>query len=181
MSGLKAVLGDRIAGIGLEYGTLPVRQVMAALIAERWLHYHGDRNTKTGQEISATMRAAFYPDSEEWRTAITTTARLVVQQVLDHVGGRTMLWAVDKKIVRHVLERDGQLVEIPIRVTFEYAIEDGTLVDDTLSLKTLFNAAAVLKRFPNLDETELHDEIDANVRREINEHLALAGYTSPDT
>ena len=26
-----------------------------------------------------------------------------------------MLWAVDKKIVRYMLERDGQLVEIPIR------------------------------------------------------------------
>jgi hypothetical protein len=92
-----------------------------------------------------------------------------------------MLWAVDKKIVRHVLERDGQLVEIPIRVTFEYAIEDGTLVDDTLSLKTLFNAAAVLKHFPTLDETDLHDEIEDNVRREIDEHLALAGYTGPNT
>lgn len=89
-----------------------------------------------------------------------------------------MLWAIDKKIVRYVLERDGQLVEIPIRVTFEYAIEDGTLVDDTLSLKTLYNKAAVLKRFPGLDKQELDDEIGANVRQEIHEHLALAGYTT---
>lgn len=91
-----------------------------------------------------------------------------------------MLWAIDKKIVRHMLECDGQLVEIPIRVSFEYAIENGVLVDDTLSLKTLFNEAAVLKRFPSLNKDDLDEEIGASVRREINEHLALAGYTSPD-
>ncbi len=89
-----------------------------------------------------------------------------------------MLWAVDKKIVRYILERDGQLVEIPIRVTFEYAIQDGTLVKDTLTLKSLFNQAAVLKRFPSLDKQELDEMISVSVRQEIDEHLALAGYSS---
>ena len=89
-----------------------------------------------------------------------------------------MVWAVDKKIVRYMLERDGQLVEIPIRVTFEYAIQDGSLVKDTLSLKSLFNQAAVLKRFPSLDKQELDEMISVSVRQEIYEHLALAGYTS---
>ena len=91
-----------------------------------------------------------------------------------------MLWAVDKKIIRHVLQRDGQLVEIPIRVTFEYAIHRGTLVNDTLKVETLFNEAAVLKQFPNLDLQGLVDEIEANAQQEIQEHLALAGYTNPD-
>ena len=91
-----------------------------------------------------------------------------------------MLWAIDKKIVRHVLEREGQLVEVPIRVTFEYAIEDGALVDDTLTVKTLFNEAAVLKQFPTLDKQSLDEEISASVHQEIYEHLALAGYTSSD-
>ena len=91
-----------------------------------------------------------------------------------------MLWAVDKKIMRHVLEHDGQLVEIPVRVTFEYAIEDGVLVDDTLRLKTLFNEAAVLKRFPTLDKHDLEKAISDNANREIHEHLALAGHTNLD-
>ncbi len=89
-----------------------------------------------------------------------------------------MLWAIDKKIVRYMLELEGQLVEIPIRVTFEYAIEDGALVDDTLTLKTLYNEAAVLKRFPSLNKQDLDEKISVSVRREIHEHLALAGYTS---
>lgn len=89
-----------------------------------------------------------------------------------------MLWAREKKIVRYVLEREGSLVEIPIRVTFEYAIEDGQLVGDTLKLTTLFNEAAVLKRFPTLDQQDLAAKIGATVTREIREHLALAGYTS---
>ena len=86
-----------------------------------------------------------------------------------------MLWAVDKKIVRHLLEHDGVLVEIPIRVSFEYAVEDGQLVADSLTLKTLFNEAAVLKRFPGLDKSELDEAISATVLQEIHEHLALSG------
>ena len=86
-----------------------------------------------------------------------------------------MLWAVDKIIVRHLLERDGVLAEIPIRVSFEYAVEDGELVADSLTLNTLFNEAAVLKHFPNLDKSELDQEIAATVQQEIREHLALSG------
>ncbi|MDH3640650.1 MAG: M14 family metallopeptidase [Gammaproteobacteria bacterium] len=87
MSGLKAVLGDRLAGMGLEFGTVPMTQVMEALIADRWLTYHGERNSELGEQIRAKMRAAFYPDSEEWQTAITTCARLVVHQALDYAAG----------------------------------------------------------------------------------------------
>jgi hypothetical protein len=90
-----------------------------------------------------------------------------------------MLWARDKKVVRYVLEREGQLVEIPIRVTFEYAIDDGMLVNDSLVVKTLFNEAAVLKRFPDIGQEDLNKEIGIVVQQEIHEHLALAGYSYP--
>ena len=86
MTGLGAVLGDRLAGMGLEFGTLPIAQEMQALIADRWLHYHGDRASEQGMQIRAKMRAAFYPDSAEWRETITATARLVVQQALDYAS-----------------------------------------------------------------------------------------------
>jgi hypothetical protein len=86
MSGLATMLGDRLAGIGLEFGTRAWRDVMNALIADRWLHYHGDRQSELGQEIMASMRDAFYPDSEPWRTTIAATARLVVQQALDYAA-----------------------------------------------------------------------------------------------
>ena len=88
-----------------------------------------------------------------------------------------MLWAIDKKVVRYVLEHSGLLVEIPIRVTFEYAIEDGLLVDDTLTLNTLFNEQAVLKQFPDLDKDDLMKDISVSMHQEIHEHLALSGYT----
>lgn len=88
-----------------------------------------------------------------------------------------MLWAIDKKVIRYVLERQGELVEIPVRVSFEYAIEDGVVVKESLAVKTLFNEAAVLKRFPDLTAEALNDEISASAHQEIHEHLALAGYT----
>ena len=31
-----------------------------------------------------------------------------------------MVWVVDKKIVRHVVERDGRFAEVPVRVSFEF-------------------------------------------------------------
>jgi len=88
-----------------------------------------------------------------------------------------LLWAIDKKVVRYVLERHGRLLEIPVRVTFEYAIENGAVVNESLTIKTLFNEAAVLRRFPDLTPEELNTEICTSMLQEIHEHLALSGYT----
>jgi hypothetical protein len=86
MSGLASVLGDRLAGIGLEFGTLPIKEVIAALIADRWLHYHGDRDSPLGQQIVKKMRDAFYPDSPQWQETIAATGRMVVAQALDYTA-----------------------------------------------------------------------------------------------
>ena len=86
-----------------------------------------------------------------------------------------MIWVVDKKIVRHLIEHGGQLVELPIRVSFEYAVEEGTIVDGSLSLKTLYNKASVQKHLPTIDGEILEGEVQATVARSIDEHLAMSG------
>ena len=84
-----------------------------------------------------------------------------------------MVWVVDKRIVRHVLERDGQFVEIPVRVKFEYEQVDGRMIDGTLETEKLYNEPSVLKIFPGLDAHELEREIEATVQRDIREYIAL--------
>lgn len=88
-----------------------------------------------------------------------------------------MIWVVDKKVVRHLVEQDGRLAEVPIRVKFEYAVEDGTVLDGSLSLNPLYNKDAVCRHFPDLDDEQLEEEVQATVERAIDEHLALSGLT----
>lgn len=90
-----------------------------------------------------------------------------------------MIWVIDKKVVRYLIERNRQMAELPIRVSFEFALEEGTVLDGTLTLKTLYNKSAVCRHFPDIDETALEDEVQATVERAIDEHLALSGYSRP--
>lgn len=90
-----------------------------------------------------------------------------------------MIWIVDRKVVPHLIARDGRLAEVPIRVTFEYAVEDGVVLDGTLSLKRLYNKGAVCRHFPGIDDDRLDEEVQATVERAVDEHLALSGLTRP--
>jgi len=87
-----------------------------------------------------------------------------------------LIWIVDKKVVPHLIEEDGQLAEVPVRVSFEYAVEEGTVVDGSLSLSTLYNKHNVCKHFPDLDGEALDEAVQATAERAIDEHLALAGF-----
>ena len=87
-----------------------------------------------------------------------------------------LIWVVDKQIVRHLIERSGQMVELPIRVAFEYALEGNAVVEGSLTLKTLYNKPSVLKCFPGFDPDELESEVQHTVERAIDEHLAMAGF-----
>ncbi len=90
-----------------------------------------------------------------------------------------MIWVIDKKVVRHLIQRNRQMAELPIRVSFEFALEEGTVLDGSLTLKTLYNKSAVCRHFPDIDEIALEDEVQATVERAIDEHLALSGYSRP--
>lgn len=87
-----------------------------------------------------------------------------------------MVWVIDKKVVRHLLEAGSQLAEIPVRVKMEFELVDGTLVPDTLKLESLYNKDLVCKRFPNIEGAWLDEEIDKTVEHAIDEHLRMQGY-----
>ncbi|MBT3708444.1 MAG: DUF2817 domain-containing protein, partial [Gammaproteobacteria bacterium] len=71
-----------IVGAGLEFGTVPGRDVVLALVADQWLHRYGNPASPEAALIKGMMMDAFYPDSDEWRESIVGIARDVVDQAL---------------------------------------------------------------------------------------------------
>ena len=70
------------AGIALEYGTLPLAQVIEALRADQWLENHPDAPQDQRAAIKRQVRDAFYQEADDWKTMVYAQARVGVQQAL---------------------------------------------------------------------------------------------------
>jgi hypothetical protein len=70
-------------GIALEYGTVPVMEVMGALRADHWLHNHPEAPAELAASIRAGMLDAFYTDTDAWRGQIISQARQAMFQAVD--------------------------------------------------------------------------------------------------
>lgn len=69
-------------GIALEYGTLPILQMLQALRAEHWLHQHPEAPAEQAAQIKADLFAAFYTDTDAWRGQIISQARQALFQAV---------------------------------------------------------------------------------------------------
>ena len=56
-----------VVASAIEVGTLGSEEVRLSIIADNWLHLRGDVFSPVGRQIKAQIRAAFYPDNDEWR------------------------------------------------------------------------------------------------------------------
>lgn len=74
-------------GIALEYGTVPIMDVMGALRADHWLHNHPEAPTELAAPIRAKMLEAFYTDTDAWRGQIISQARQAMFQAVDGLSG----------------------------------------------------------------------------------------------
>ncbi|HUK11165.1 MAG TPA: M14 family metallopeptidase [Stellaceae bacterium] len=71
LSGMERRLAQtEVTGLAIEYGTLPLEQVLTALRADNWLHLHGKLDSTSGREIKAQVRDAFYGDKDDWKEMI---------------------------------------------------------------------------------------------------------------
>jgi hypothetical protein len=71
------------AGIALEYGTLPLMEVMDALRADQWLQNHAERASPAQRDaIKQRIRDAFYVDTDEWKRRVVEQAREAVLQAI---------------------------------------------------------------------------------------------------
>lgn len=75
-----------ITGITLEYGTVPVKDVLDAVRADNWLHAHGDLRARQARDIKAQIRTAFYPEADDWKGMVFERSVDVLRRA---VGGLT--------------------------------------------------------------------------------------------
>ncbi len=66
--------------IALEYGTLPIMEMIAALRADQWIENHPEAPDALRAQIKQRTRDAFYIDTDEWKQRI-------VEQALDAAHG----------------------------------------------------------------------------------------------
>ena len=67
-------------GIALEYGTLPIMEMMTALRADQWLEVHPEAPQAQRVQIKRQMRDAFYVDTDAWK-------QQVIEQAVDAAHG----------------------------------------------------------------------------------------------
>lgn len=70
-------------GIAMEYGTLPMAEIMPALRAEHWLNIHPDAPAALGRQIKQQMMDAFYTNTDAWKGQIISQARQALFQAAD--------------------------------------------------------------------------------------------------
>ncbi|MDD9951849.1 MAG: DUF2817 domain-containing protein [Zetaproteobacteria bacterium] len=70
----------------LEFGTVDLSQVLYILRADNWLHHHAalqDPQDPKWLHIKKQLKAAFYPGTDAWCTAVATQGQAVVQEMLN--------------------------------------------------------------------------------------------------
>jgi hypothetical protein len=87
-----------------------------------------------------------------------------------------MVWVVEKKVIHHVLALGFDMVDIPVRVRFEFEVREGTFVPGSLSTHTLYNRDLIERRYPAMDLGSLEDSIGKKVAKEIRKHLNSCGF-----
>ena len=75
-------------GIALEFGTLPMPEIIDALRADQWLENHPETDAARSAAIKRRIRDAFYLDTNEWKAQIVDQARQAAQQALAGLGQR---------------------------------------------------------------------------------------------
>lgn len=91
-----------------------------------------------------------------------------------------MLWVVDKKVIKHVVEAGAALVEVPVRIRFEFGLAEERFVSGSMKRSFVYNRRALVRRFPQLDDATLDAEMEDIVDRALCEHLKFAGYAQGD-
>lgn len=71
-----------VTAMAIEFGTVPSNEVFRALRKDNWLHLYGELDSDEGRAIKAELRAAFYPDTDEWKEMIWTRGLEVINQAI---------------------------------------------------------------------------------------------------
>lgn len=73
----------QFTAIAMEYGTVPVAEVLNALRAEHWLANHPEAPAGLTKQIKQQLLDAFYIDADDWKGQIVSQARQSMFQAID--------------------------------------------------------------------------------------------------
>ena len=82
----EAAGGADVTSATLEFGTYPVRDVLHALLADNWLHAHGDIDSALGREIKADIRKRLFPDEADWKKRVLAKGVEILNRALEGLG-----------------------------------------------------------------------------------------------
>ncbi len=72
--------------VAIEYGTLPLMDVLNSLRADNWLYAYGDVDSELGKQIKKQIRDAFYCDADDWKEMIWTRGIETIEKALKGLG-----------------------------------------------------------------------------------------------
>jgi hypothetical protein len=88
--GLSASIGllphAQVTAIALEFGTLPIENMLEAVRADAWLHARGKLQTPQADAIKTQIRTAFYGDAPDWKGMIAGQSLLACRQAVAGLG-----------------------------------------------------------------------------------------------
>lgn len=87
-----------------------------------------------------------------------------------------MVWVVEKIVVYHLLDMGYERANIPVRVEFEFEVQNGSVVPDSVSKKVLYNLPFLQKRYPELDRHRLQEAVEHTVDQGIRAYFMKCGY-----
>ena len=74
-------------GIALEYGTLPLFEMIDALRADQWLAVHPQADAALAAAIKQRTRDAFYTDTDRWKCQVIEQARDAAERAVRGLAG----------------------------------------------------------------------------------------------
>jgi Protein of unknown function (DUF2817) len=74
-------------GMAMEYGTVPVLDVINALRADQWLENHPETDESIARDIKRQVRDAFYTDTDAWKEQVLVQAHDAVRKALRGLAG----------------------------------------------------------------------------------------------
>ncbi len=86
-----------------------------------------------------------------------------------------MVWAVEEMVVHVRVDCGVECARVPVRAKFEFEVQDGLFVLDTLSFDILYNRRLLEKRYPQLDFAQVETAIRETVQTAILKHLKKLG------
>ena len=91
-----------------------------------------------------------------------------------------MISVVDKKVIKHLYTSGTTMVEVPIRLKFEYQLHDHTFVSGSMQREYLYNREALISHCPQIDIDLFEAQVMTVVDQSLMEHLRYSRQAEGD-